>query len=83
VFYYNDCTPEQVNWAYGQVRPQSLQPLVTADTTHTGFGIIDIPRDYILCLNDRNQAVLTVVEHQLYQTRGRRRSIRSGPPILL
>jgi pimeloyl-ACP methyl ester carboxylesterase len=61
--FYNDCTPEQVNWAYGQVRPQSLQPLVTPIRL-ARFWDLDIPRDYILCLNDRT-GVLTVVEHQL------------------
>ena len=61
--FYNDCTPEQVNWAYSQIRPQSLQPLVTPIRL-TRFWDLDIPRDYILCLNDRT-GVLTVVEHQL------------------
>jgi pimeloyl-ACP methyl ester carboxylesterase len=61
--FYNDCTPEQVNWAYGQVRPQSPQPLVTPIRL-TRFWDLDIPRDYILCLNDRT-GVRTVVEHQL------------------
>jgi pimeloyl-ACP methyl ester carboxylesterase len=61
--FYNDCTPEQVDWAYGQVRPQSLQPLVTPIRL-ARFWDLDIPRDYILCLNDRS-GVLTVVEHQL------------------
>ena len=61
--FYNDCTPEQVNWAYEQVRPQQLQPLVTPINL-TRLWETDIPRDYILCLNDRT-GVLTVVEHQL------------------
>jgi len=61
--FYNDCTPEQVDWAFSQVRPQSLQPLATPIRL-ARFWDLDIPRDYILCLNDRT-GVLTVVEQQL------------------
>ena len=65
--FYNDCTSEQVNWAYSQVRPQSLQPLVTPIRL-ARFWDLDIPRDYILCLNDRT-GLLTVAEHQLSRLR--------------
>ena len=65
--FYNDCTSEQVNWAYSQVRPQSLQPLVTPIRL-ARFWDLDIPRDYILCLNDRT-GLLTVAEDQLSRLR--------------
>ena len=65
--FYNDCTSEQVNWAYSQVRPQSLQPLMTPIRL-ARFWDLDIPRDYILCLNDRT-GLLTVAEDQLSRLR--------------
>lgn len=65
--FYNDCTAEQVNWAYSQVRPQSLQPLLTPIRL-ARFWDLDIPRDYILCLNDRT-GLLTVAEDQLSRLR--------------
>jgi pimeloyl-ACP methyl ester carboxylesterase len=61
--FYNDCTPEQVNWAYSQIRPQALEPLVTPIRL-ARFWDLDIRRDYILCLDDRT-GLLTVVEDQL------------------
>jgi pimeloyl-ACP methyl ester carboxylesterase len=65
--FYNDCTSDQVNWAYSQVRPQSLQPLMTPIRL-ARFWDLDIPRDYILCLNDRT-GLLTVAEDQLSRLR--------------
>jgi pimeloyl-ACP methyl ester carboxylesterase len=65
--FYNDCTSDQVNWAYSQVRPQSLQPLMTPIRL-ARFWDLDIPRDYILCLNDRT-GLLTVAERQLSRLR--------------
>jgi pimeloyl-ACP methyl ester carboxylesterase len=65
--FYNDCTSDQVNWAYSQVRPQSLQPLLTPIRL-ARFWDLDIPRDYILCLNDRT-GLLTVAEDQLSRLR--------------
>jgi pimeloyl-ACP methyl ester carboxylesterase len=65
--FYNDCTSDQVNWAYSQVRPQSLQPLMTPIRL-ARFWDLDIPRDYILCLNDRT-GLLTVAEDQLARLR--------------
>jgi pimeloyl-ACP methyl ester carboxylesterase len=65
--FYNDCTSDQVIWAYSQVRPQSLQPLMTPIRL-ARFWDLDIPRDYILCLNDRT-GLLTVAEDQLSRLR--------------
>lgn len=78
--FYNDCTPEQVNWAFSQIRPQALQPLATPIRL-ARFWDLDIPRDYILCLNDRT-GLLTIADIS-YPDYGRRRYIQCGPRIFL
>jgi pimeloyl-ACP methyl ester carboxylesterase len=72
--FYNDCTDELVDWAFSQIQPQALGPLLSP-IQFTRFWDTAIPRDYILCLDDRT-GVLTCVESYL-----KRLNLSSGYPV--
>jgi pimeloyl-ACP methyl ester carboxylesterase len=78
--FYNDCTPEQVIWAYGQVRPQSLQPW-SRRYDSPGFGIPIFPA--ITFPVSTIAPACSPLWNINSPDSGRRRSIRSGPRILL
>ena len=61
--FYNDCSPDDVDWAVGLLVPQPTGPLMGhLEITKASFG--RIPRVYIECLQD--QAVLPEIQKAMY-----------------
>jgi pimeloyl-ACP methyl ester carboxylesterase len=50
-FFYNDCSPEIVEWAYSKLTPQPLAPL-TEPISIPNFWEANLPRSLILCQHD-------------------------------
>jgi len=53
--FYNDCDEETVRWAFGQLTPESAGDTATTPISVPRFWEADLPRSFILCLEDRAQ----------------------------
>jgi pimeloyl-ACP methyl ester carboxylesterase len=54
--FYGDCSPEDQQWAFERLQPQSLHPM-TEPIHLTKFWGSSIPRSYITCLGDQTAVV--------------------------
>lgn len=57
--FYHDCPPADAAWAYDRVHAQPLAPL-TERVHLPHFWDSSVPRDYIVCLDDRSGQLGTV-----------------------
>lgn len=53
-FFYHDCDPETVAWAFGKLTPTPVTDRAEVIRL-TNFWDADLPRSYILCLQDRSK----------------------------
>jgi pimeloyl-ACP methyl ester carboxylesterase len=53
LFFYHDCSPEDQAWAFEHLTPQPMEPLTTPIHIPR-FWNSPIPRDFILCTDDRS-----------------------------
>ncbi len=53
--FYNDCDDETVRWAFEQLTPEVAGDTATTPVSVPHFWQADLPRSFILCLNDRAQ----------------------------
>jgi pimeloyl-ACP methyl ester carboxylesterase len=53
--FYHDCDEETVRWAFGQLTPESAGDTATTPISVPHFWEADLPRSFILCLEDRAQ----------------------------
>ena len=54
--FYHDCTPEDQAWAFERLKPLPIAP--TLEPFHLpNFWSSSIPRDFILCSDDRSHPV--------------------------
>jgi pimeloyl-ACP methyl ester carboxylesterase len=62
-FFYQDCDEQLAQEAYERLVPEQLG-LVLEPLSLPKFGDLDVPRDYVVCLNDRT-GVNARIEHHL------------------
>jgi pimeloyl-ACP methyl ester carboxylesterase len=53
--FYHDCDDETVRWAFGQLTPESAGDTATTPISTPSFWEANLPRSFILCLEDRAQ----------------------------
>jgi len=53
--FYHDCDEMTVRWAFGQLTPESAGDTATTPITVPRFWEADLPRSFIVCLQDRAQ----------------------------
>jgi len=53
--FYNDCTDETVRWAFEQLTPERAGDTATTPISVPQFWEADLPRSFVLCLEDRAQ----------------------------
>jgi pimeloyl-ACP methyl ester carboxylesterase len=70
-FFYGDCSPEDQQWAFGQIHPQAIAPVMTPIHLKN-FWTSSTPRSFIACLNDQSQALFST------ETTVRRLKIRAA-----
>jgi len=54
--FYHDCSPQEQAWAFEQLTPMSVE-VTTTPVSVPRFWTAPIPRDYILCTDDRTHPV--------------------------
>jgi pimeloyl-ACP methyl ester carboxylesterase len=53
-YFFHDCTPEDAAWAFERLTPQQTAPILEPISVPR-FWAADLPRSFILCLQDRTQ----------------------------
>ncbi len=53
--FYHDCDDETVRWAFEQLTPESAGDTATTTISVPRFWEADLPRSFVLCLEDRAQ----------------------------
>ncbi len=53
--FYHDCDDETVRWAFEQLTPESAGDTATTPISVPRFWEADLPRSFVLCLEDRAQ----------------------------
>jgi pimeloyl-ACP methyl ester carboxylesterase len=53
--FYHDCDEKTVHWAFGQLTPESAGDTATTPISIPRFWEANLPRSFILCLEDRAQ----------------------------